>query len=173
MTIRVVLIGMMGSGKTTVGRLLAERTGWPFHDNDALLERATGMSARDLLVTRGEKALHELEGEALQIGLAKPPPLVVSAAAGTILDPEIGGRLRDAAVIWLRAGTEVLAQRIGGAEALPWRRGDREAWLVQTLSEREPLFREVASLVVDTDGRTADEVTDEILTWLRSLPAYH
>lgn len=163
----------MGSGKSTVGRLLAERTGWPFHDNDALLERTTGMSARDLLATRGEEALHALEGEALEMGLAEPAPVVVAAAAGTVLDPELRGHLHDAAGIWLRARPEVLRQRIGRAEARPWRRGDREAWLTQKLAEREPLYREVADLVVDTEGRTSDEVADEILTWLRGSPAYH
>lgn len=168
-----MLIGMMGSGKSTVGRLLAQRTGWPFYDNDALLERMTGMSARNLLATRGEEALHALEGEALEIGLAEPAPLIVAAAAGTVLDTKLRDRLGDAAVIWLRARPEVLAERIGEAEARPWRRGDREAWLTQTLAEREPLYREVADLVVDTEGRTSDEVADDILTWLRGSPAYH
>jgi shikimate kinase len=171
--VHLVLIGMMGSGKSTVGRLLAERTGWPFYDNDTLLERATEMSARDLLAARGEEALHALEGEALGVGLAEPPPLIVAAAAGTVLDPGLRDRLRDATVVWLRARPEVLAQRIGEAEARPWRRGDRETWLTQTVAEREPLYRDVADLVVDTEGRTSDGVADEILTWLRSSPAYH
>jgi len=164
---------MMGSGKSTVGRLLSDRTGWPFHDNDALLERATGMSARDLLATRGEKELHAQEGEALGAGLAEPPPLISAAAAGTILDPGLRDGLRNAAVIWLRAPPEVLAQRIGEGDARPWRHGDRRTWLAQTLAEREPLYRQVADLVVDTEGRTSDQVAEEILTWLRRWPAYH
>ena len=72
--IRVLLLGMMGSGKSSVGRALSDLTGWPFVDNDALVERATGLTARELLRDRGEDALREAESEALRAGLRIPVP---------------------------------------------------------------------------------------------------
>src|SRR5687767_8380329 len=94
---RVVLVGMMGSGKTTIGRLLAERTGWPYFDNDELLGRGFKMTARGL-ATKGEPGLRQAESDALRLGLECEPPCIVGAAAGTILDAENRRRLRKSGI---------------------------------------------------------------------------
>ncbi|HET9416035.1 MAG TPA: shikimate kinase, partial [Candidatus Limnocylindria bacterium] len=77
---------MMGSGKSSVGRALSRRTGWPFMDNDALVEQVTGMTARQLLAERGVQAMRAAEADALRAGARLTPPAIVAVAAGTILD---------------------------------------------------------------------------------------
>ena len=164
---RVLLLGMMGSGKSSVGRALAERTGWPFVDNDALVERATGMTARDLLRDRGEAALREAESDALRAGLRIPVPAIVATAAGTIMRPEDRERIDDGGlVVWLRAPAEVLAARATGAAHRPWLDDDPVAWFRQTIAERAPLYRAVADLEIDTGstdpGAAAQRVVERL-----------
>lgn len=152
---RILLLGMMGSGKSSVGRALAEVTGWPFVDNDALVERATGLSARELLRDRGEQALRAAESEALHAGLAIPPPAIVATAAGTIMRPEDRAAIdRGGLVVWLHAPAAVLTARAAGASHRPWLDDDPVAWFTRTLAERAPLYRAVADVDIDT-GSTA------------------
>jgi shikimate kinase len=92
---RVALVGMMGSGKSTIGRLLSARTGWPFYDNDTLLQRATGLTARDFLAKHGELELRAAEAAALRLGLASPPPCIVAVAAGTIEEKSLRDLLQE------------------------------------------------------------------------------
>jgi shikimate kinase len=166
---RVVLLGMMGSGKSSVGRALAERTGWPFVDNDAAVERATGRTARQLLAEAGEGAMREAEASALRAGLGLAPPVIVATAAGTVLDPEAGA-LIDAAgfVVWLRAPAETLAARAAGSEHRPWLDGDAVGWFRVTLAERSSLYAAVADLEVDTGSNSPGAAADAILA---ALPA--
>ena len=98
---------MMGSGKTTVGGILAERLGWPFHDNDAMLRQLFAATPRELMTAGGEAAMLSAELTALSAALAMPPPAVVAAAGGTILDPR--GTVRDG-----RRGPRGLAAHCGG-----------------------------------------------------------
>lgn len=167
---RVVLVGMMGSGKTTVGRLLAEMTGWPRFDNDVLLRRLQGLNARALLEDRGEAALRQAEAAALALGLAQPAPCIVDAAAGPILDPESRSALAAEIVVWLRARAETLTARAQGAAHRPWLDLGEE-WMRNAVAERYPLYESVADLVVDTDRADPLEVTREIATWLRDTYA--
>ncbi len=148
---RVVLIGMMGSGKSSVGRALAAATGWDFVDNDALVERATGRTARELLAERGEDAMRGAESAALRMGLALPPPVIVAVAAGTVLDPDDRARLAaEEPVVWLHAPPSVLAARAVGSRHRPWLDDDPARWFERTIAERRPLYEEVADVVVDT-----------------------
>lgn len=164
---RVLLVGLMGSGKTTIGRLLAARTGWPYHDNDELVQQAAGITARQILASAGELALRSAEAEALQVGLAKPAPCVVGVAAGTVLTPANRRRMIEHGyVVWLTADAVALAERATGAEHRPWLLEDAEAWLRQTAKEREPLYREVARLIVDTEDQSPHETADAIIEQL-------
>ena len=118
---RVVLIGMMGSGKTSVGRLLSRRTGWPYADNDELLTQLVGKTPRELLAEDGEEMLRESESAALRLGLQSPEPSIVGAAGGTILDPGNRRALKAAGlVVWLRASTAVIEQRATGGAHRAW-----------------------------------------------------
>ncbi len=165
---RVILLGMMGSGKTTVGHELSRRTGWPYHDNDVLVEAATGRSAREL-AAEGPQQLRAAEASALLHALAMPAPAIAASAAGVVMDPELRKRLQsDGAVVWLRAPAETLAQRTMAGEHRPWLDGDAIEWLAATARTRAPLYREVASLEVDTTSSSPAQVVDRIVDWLRT-----
>jgi shikimate kinase len=161
---RILLIGMMGSGKSSVGRALARLSGWPFVDNDALVERATGMTARLLLAQQGADAMRAAESAALRMALAMDPPLIAAVAAGTILDPDDRARLdEDGFVVWLRAPAPVLAARAVGADHRPWLEDDPAGWFERALAERDPLYRSVADLEVDTSAAGPVAAAEAIL----------
>lgn len=164
---RVLLLGMMGSGKSSVGRALATRTGWPFIDNDALVERATGLTARELLRDRGEAAMRAAESQALRAGLAIPAPAIVATAGGTILRPGDRDRIDDGGlVVWLHAPAEVLAARAVGAEHRPWLDDDPVGWFTRTIAERAPLYRAVADIEIDTGASDPDAAADRVFELL-------
>ena len=164
---RIVLVGMMGSGKSAIGHALAERTGWRFADNDELLTAATGRTARDI-AGDGEPALRRAEAAALRAGLGLPPPAIVAAAAGTVLDPELRRELADAGlVVWLHAPASVLEERAAGADHRPWLDGE-STWLSTTAAERASLYSEVAALEIDTADSSPDEVAETVLAGMRA-----
>jgi shikimate kinase len=169
--VRVLLLGMMGSGKSSVGRALAAHTGWPFMDNDVLVERATGLSARELLRDRGEAALREAESAALRAGLEIPPPAIVAIAAGTIARPEDRDLMRDGGlVVWLHASPAVLAARAAGATHRPWLDDDPVGWFTRTIEERGPLYRSVADLEIDTGVTDPAAAAERVLATATIAP---
>jgi len=163
-TTRVVLLGMMGSGKSSVGRALADLTGWPFVDNDALVQAATGRTARQILAEAGEDAMRAAEGAALSRGLAVEPPAIVATAAGTVLEAE-QRRLIDEGgfVVWLTATPEVLATRASGAAHRPWLEHDPAAWFEEAAATRNPLYRSISDLEIDTERLQPPDAARRIL----------
>jgi len=170
--VRVLLIGMMGSGKSSVGQALARRTGWTFHDNDSLVERATGRTARRLLAESGKAALRAAESAALAAGLALDRPAIVGVAGGALLDPTDRERVGDGGfVVWLRASPEVMASRAAGAEHRPWLEGDAVGWFRRTVAERDPLYASVSDLEIDTGVTAVEGAVDAIVAGLVSVPS--
>jgi shikimate kinase len=163
----VVLVGMMASGKSTVGRALAERMGWDFVDSDAQVEARTGRTVAEIWREDGEPAFRRLESEALAAALAaaRERPAVVAAAGGVVLDPDNRRMLREGGrVVWLRARPETLAARLGPDPGhRPLLDRDPAATLARLAAEREGLYAEVASSVVDIDGLAAGEVVERVL----------
>ncbi len=169
---RVLLVGMMGSGKSTIGRHLSAATGWPYVDNDELVRRSRGTTAREVLAAGGEEALRDAEADALALGLEMPAPVIVGVAAGTILDSSqrqamAGGGI----VVWLRAGAVVLAERAAGAPHRPWLDDDPVGWMAAALAEREPLYGEVADVVLQTDAESPEIGVERLRAWLARNPA--
>lgn len=178
----IVLAGMMGSGKTFIGRALATATGRRYVDNDELVEQATGSTARELLRRGGTPAVRAAEADALRHGLAVPGGPILGIAAGTILDPALRAILDtdDLRVVWLRARPETLARRVladddaPDGEHRPWHEAGAltpQAWLAREDARRARLYREVADLEVrvdDDDGndRPADDIVTEIVAGL-------
>ena len=160
----LVLVGMMGAGKTTVGRIVAARLGRPFLDSDELVEVETGRTVREIFETDGEAAFRRLEREVLERSLASPTPAVIAAAGGTVLDAANRAAMRGGAhVVWLRSDPAVLAGRVGGADHRPLLATDPEGVLRSMAADRAPRYREVADDVVDVDVLTAAEAAERVL----------
>jgi shikimate kinase len=158
---RVVLLGLMGSGKTTVGRLLARRTGWPYLDNDAMLAEATGQSAHELASISGDH-LHDAERDVLEDVLMHAPPVIAGAAAAVVGDPLVGAMLHHQAFsVYLHVPPDVLVKRIGDDAHRPWLQPDPRAVLSTMYDARDPLYRESAAFVADGTKAPA-EVVDQI-----------
>jgi len=159
----LVLIGMMGSGKTTVGRALAARTGWRYMDNDELVRAVTGREPDEIDAAEGAGALHEAEASALRHALSMPSPLIAAAAAWIVEHPGSLELLRGGPwVVYLRARPETLRDRIGAGTG---RRDDATDldWLRARSAERDTAYREVAQLAIDTDELDADSIAERIL----------
>jgi shikimate kinase len=165
---RIVLIGMMGSGKSTVGELLSQRTGWPYHDNDQLLRTLFDATPKEILANGDEAALLAAEVDALQAGLATTTPSIVSAAGGTIVDVAARKALTaNGLVVWLRVDAATIHERAGGGDHRPWPDSDRLGWIRKALARREPLYEAAAHLILDADHALPSGLADEILAHLQ------
>lgn len=159
----IVLLGMMGAGKTAVGRSLSTRTGWPYMDNDELVRAATGRAPGEIVAVDGSEALHLAEAAALHHALSVPAPLIAGAAASVVTDPASVALLRSTpVVVYLRARPETLRARIGAG----WgRRADATdpAWLRARHAERDEAYRGLATITIDTDTLDVEAVGAAIL----------
>ncbi len=153
------LVGMMGSGKTTVARLVGAKLHRTVLDSDEQVERATGRSVVQIFDQDGEPAFRAAEAEALAEAAASEVPVVVAVAGGAVLDPRNRRLLGETGtVVWLRASDATLARRVGDGHGRPLL-GDDPAGSIKRLSAvRAPLYAEVADVTVDVDGRTAEQV---------------
>ena len=155
----------MGSGKSTVGQLLADATGWPRYDNDQLLRDLYGMTAAQIVATRGDQAKRDAEDAALKRGLSLQPPFILDAAGGTIDSAQSRELLNDAIVIWLHASATTLYQRAFGAAHRPFL-DDGESWMIETEARRRPLYASVANIDIDTETSAPADVAREALRGL-------
>ena len=170
---QVVLVGLMGAGKSTVGALVAARTHRAFVDVDVVIAAHTGKTVRELWEEGGEVAYRHLESEAVLRVLADTTPVVLAAPGGVVLDPTVRAHLADSFVVWLRASPSVLARRVRPGDHRPLL-GKRPAEALAAMGEdRDGLYREVATTTVDTDELSAEDVADRIVARLRADPAVH
>src|ERR1700752_148651 len=139
----LVLVGMMGAGKTSVERRLATILGVPFRDADVQIEAAAGSTINDIFERFGEPAFRDGERKVIA-RLLSDPPHVLAAGGGAFVDPETRQRIKDSAVsVWLRAPLELLIQRVLRKDTRPLLRDTvSRATLERLLREREPLYAE-------------------------------
>ncbi len=159
----LALIGFMGSGKTSVGRELARRLGWPFVDTDELVERRAGRPIPEIFARDGEAAFRALEREAVREA-ARLRPAVIACGGGVPLDPANVQELRRTCrLVLLEADLPTVLARVGGGENRPLLRGDPEGRAQRLLVERTPRYREVADLAVDTSRLEVTAAAHRIL----------
>lgn len=163
---RAVLIGTMGAGKTTAGRLVAEELGVGFADTDELIEARVGKSVQDMFVEDGETAFRALERETVAWALEHHDG-VLSLGGGAVLDPATRALLATHPVVFLRVGLADAVKRVGLGTGRPLLLGNVRARVKQLLDERTPLYEGLARVTVDTDGRAPAEIAAEIVTALQ------
>jgi shikimate kinase len=165
----VVLVGPPGSGKTTVGRLLATRLDVELRDTDADVEQAAGRTISDIFVEDGEEAFRALEVAAVTRALAEHDG-VLALGGGAVLAEETRRSLRGHRVVQLDVGLADAAERVGFNSARPLLVVNPRAELKRMLAERKPLYDEVAVLTVSTDGRDAEAVAADVHERLELVP---
>jgi shikimate kinase len=161
----IVLIGPMGSGKTTVGALVAQRLGTSVRDTDHDVEAIAGREISEIFVDDGEAAFRALERSAVAEALATHEG-VLALGGGAVLDPDTRELLTGNDVVFLRVGLSDAVKRVGLGTSRPLLLGNVRGRIKALLDERTPIYESVATLSVETDGRDPQEVADEIVAAL-------
>jgi shikimate kinase len=165
--VNITLIGYRGTGKSTVAPLLADRLGWTWIDADGYLEELAGLSIRELFATEGEAGFRSREA-ALISDLIARDHLVIAAGGGVVLRPENRKAIRRGGfTVWLVASPATIMQRVTLDRSTANRRpaltgSDGLSEICQLLNEREPLYRECADLIVDTERQSPDQIAQQI-----------
>ncbi len=162
-----VLVGTMGAGKTTVGRLLADALGVGFLDSDHAVEARAGKPVQEIFVDDGEAAFRSLERTAVAAALDEHDG-VLALGGGAVLDEGTRALLAEQRVVFLRVGLTDAVKRVGLGVGRPLLLGNIRARVKQLLDERTPVYEGLAKLTVDTDGRTPQEVVAEIVARIES-----
>lgn len=166
------LVGMMGSGKTTVGIRVAAAVERMFLDTDSRVEILGGCTIREIFDRDGEERFRALESAVIEDVVATEPPSVVATGGGAVMTPTNVATMRGSGtVVWLSAAPETLAHRLEGRVDRPLLLSGRppEEVLAAMLSERSRHYQAAAHLVVEVDGRPPEEISEEvILRWIGS-----
>jgi shikimate kinase len=164
----LTLIGYRATGKTTLARLLAERLAWDWIDADVEIERRAGKSIGQIFAEDGESAFRDLEAQVIA-ELCRRDQLVLATGGGAPLRPESRKAMQDAGkVVWLTARPETILARMSTDDTTASRRpsltdqGPLEE-ILQLLKRREPIYQEAADLIVDTEGKSPEALSEEIL----------
>ena len=164
---RAIFVGAPGSGKSTVGRRVAERLNVPFLDTDQAIEARAGMSVADIFINQGEPEFRALEESVVAEAIATSTG-IVSLGGGALLSDATRNLVRDCTVIWLQVTAGDAASRVGMTGSRPLLLGNVRGTMMKLLEERTPLYEEVADLVVDTSGRPVRAIADDVTSWLEN-----
>jgi len=159
----IVLVGFMGTGKSVVGRALAQRLRRPFIDVDELIEREVGRPIRSIFAEEGEVAFRRVEGAVIQ-RVSQRENQVVATGGGALLDEDnVAALKRHGWLVWLKADPDIILQRIGDAESRPLLNvADPKARLAELLALRQATYAK-ADAAVETSGRSIEQVVEEVL----------
>ena len=158
---RVVLVGPMGAGKTTVAGLLAQRWGTTVRDTDHDVAASAGKAISEIFVDEGEEHFRALERAAVAAALTEHPG-VLALGGGAVLHPDTRSDLRGHRVVFLRVGLTDAVKRVGLGVGRPLLLGNVRSRIKVLLDERLPVYQEVSAFTVDTDGRGPEAVADEV-----------
>jgi shikimate kinase len=163
----VALVGMMGAGKSAVGKRLAAKLGVPFRDADEEIEAAAGSTVSEIFERFGEPAFRDGERKVIARLLGEPPH-VLATGGGAFIDSQTRARIKaDAMSVWIRVPLETLVARVGRRDTRPLlRSGNPREILSKLLEEREPIYAE-ADLVVDSENGPHSSAVERILSALQ------
>ncbi|MBU2168282.1 MAG: shikimate kinase [Alphaproteobacteria bacterium] len=166
----IALIGLMGVGKSTVGRRLARRLGLPFADGDTEIEEAAGMTVSDIFSLYGEEEFRAGEARVMK-RLVEGPPMVLATGGGAVMNPETRALLKDKALtVWMRADLQVVAERVRRRDTRPLLRGRDPLETLKRMAEvRYPIYA-FADVTVDVGTGAHSQSVDTIV---EALAAYH
>ncbi|MBG0566206.1 shikimate kinase [Actinoplanes aureus] len=162
-----VVLGVMGAGKTTIGAAVAEALGVPFADTDAIIEERAGKPIPEIFVDDGEAAFRALEREVVASSL-RDFGGVLALGGGAILDDGTRKLLADHTVIYLSVELTDAIKRVGLGAGRPLLAINPRATLKYLLEQRRPLYLEVATHTITTDGREPEEIATEVVALLQS-----
>lgn len=158
----IILVGVPGAGKSTVGRLLAAKLNSTFIDTDEVIEKRAGKSISDIFVEDGEPVFRQLEKEIIADTLSGQD-CVVSVGGGALLDKDTRSKVKDQQCIWLQAGLNQAVDRVGMNKNRPLLLGNVRGQLADLMSAREPFYIECATYAIDTNDLTPDQVVEQII----------
>ena len=164
---RVVLIGPMGAGKTTVAQILAEAWSTDVRDTDQDIEQAEERSISDIFVDAGEEHFRVLERRAVEAALSEHGG-VLALGGGAVLADETRELLRPHRVVFLKVGLADAVSRVGLGQGRPLLLGNVRSRVKAILDERLPVYMATADHVVETDGRTPTDVADDVRLWVEA-----
>lgn len=161
-----VIVGAPGAGKSTVGRRVARALDVRFRDTDHDIEAQAGKPVSEIFIDDGEAAFRRMEKSAVATALGNHAG-ILALGGGAILDADTRALLASQRVVWLRVGSADAAARVGLTGARPLLLGNVRGRLITLLEERNSLYEQVASITIDTDGRSIDDVTADVVAALR------
>ncbi len=168
----IALVGMMGAGKSSIGRRLAARLEVPFRDADGEIERAAGCTVAEIFARYGEGAFREGERKVIERLLGEPPH-VLATGGGAFIDPQTRTRIKDSAVsVWIKAPLEVLLARVHRKDDRPLlKTGDPREIMERLLKLREPIYAE-ADLIASSESGPHSETVERIVAALKERGDY-
>jgi shikimate kinase len=166
----IVLVGVPGAGKTTVGRLLAKELGLEFFDSDQVIEARAGKSVADIFTQDGEPAFRQIEHDVV-IELLDSPNAVVALGGGSLGNDETRAKVKSSNAVWLIAGLAQAVDRVGMNRNRPLLLGNVRGQLSDLMAAREPFYKEVAAIGVDTSRMIPNEVVSAIVSELKKIDA--
>lgn len=159
----IILIGMPGSGKTTVANMLKDKYGKQVRDTDEYIENRYG-SISDIFAEYGERHFRSLETEAVR-EICKIDDCIISTGGGCVMSGENVKLLKDSGkIVYLKAGIETLLKRLEGDSSRPLLVGNKAERIKELFEKRSPVYERVADIVIDTDGLTPDEILENIMS---------
>ena len=161
----IILVGPMGSGKTTIGRRLSERLSLDFFDSDHEIVNTTGVSIDHIFDVEGEKGFRDRESGVLK-KLCSMPNIVLATGGGAVILKENRELMKKASsIIYLSSSVDQILRRTAKSKTRPLleKSNNRRKTITDILEARDPLYREVSSLIIDTNGKKLNEVIDEII----------
>lgn len=171
----IVLIGAPGSGKSTVGKILADTTGLSLIDTDELVESKVGDSVAGIFLNNGEAYFRELERECVHLALlsTKHNPAIISLGGGSVLNPDTQRELGGIQVAWLKVNISQALKRVGMNQSRPLLLGNVRANMINLLKERTPIYENLATFTIDVSDISPQQCSTEILAFMKTFGDIH